>query len=141
MKQNTYKAQNIQVLKDLEAVRNKYNIFQLSEQIKKRGDNSKLAKILNIKESVLSRAICEAKILSISPDITIAKVTSIDSLKEHQIIKKYFEKVWDLNPTIGFRDKKYYYLRFKQEDTRKLISIIKPFIPNSMKYKIGERNE
>ena len=35
-------------------------------------------------------------------------------------------------------DKKYYYLRFKQEDSKKLIEIIKPFIINSMKYKIGE---
>ena len=36
---------------------------------------------------------------------------------------------------------KYYYLRFKQNDTKKLIEIIKPFIHKSMLYKIGEKNE
>ena len=47
-------------------------------------------------------------------------------------------KKFGLNPTIGFRDKKYYYLRFKQKDSRKLIEVIKPFIPSCMNYKIGE---
>lgn len=67
--------------------------------------------------------------------------TNSYSLEEHEIIKKYFEEIWGLSPTIGFRDKKYYYLRFKQDDTKKLIKIIKPYIPSSMKYKIGEENE
>ena len=66
--------------------------------------------------------------------------TNSYTLDEHKIMKKYFEDVWKLSPTIGFRDKKYYYLRFKQEDSKKLIEIIKPCIPESMKYKIGEKN-
>lgn len=67
--------------------------------------------------------------------------TNSYSLEEHKTIKKYFEEVWKLSPTIGFRDKKYYYLRFNQEDTKRLIEIIKPFILDSLRYKIGEKNE
>ena len=54
-------------------------------------------------------------------------------------MKKYFNEVWGLDPTIGFRDNKYYYLRFKQDDSEKLIDIIKLYIPKGMKYKIGEK--
>lgn len=64
--------------------------------------------------------------------------TNSYSLKEHQLIKSFFNKKFGLNPTIGFRDKKYHYLRFKQDDSKKLIKIIKPFMPNCMLYKIGE---
>jgi hypothetical protein len=67
--------------------------------------------------------------------------TNSFSFDEHKLIKKFFNDKFGLDPTIGFRDGKYYYLRFKQQDTKKLIEIIKPFIPNSMKYKIGEKNE
>lgn len=67
--------------------------------------------------------------------------TNSFSKKEHEIMKKYFNEVWNLDPTIGFRDNKYYYLRFKQEDSKKLIKIIRPHIPKSMKYKVGEKNE
>lgn len=67
--------------------------------------------------------------------------TNCFSKEEHVLMKDYFNKVWGLDPTIGFRDGKYYYLRFKQEDSKKLIRIVKPFIPNSMRYKIGEENE
>ena len=63
--------------------------------------------------------------------------TNSYSLEEHKLIKEFFEKRFELSPTIGFRDNKYYYLRFKKEDTQKLIKIIKPFIPESMIYKIG----
>lgn len=66
--------------------------------------------------------------------------TNSYTLKEHKIMKRYFEKMWGLSPTIGFRDKKYYFLRFKQEDSKKLIKIIKPYIPKFMGYKIGEKN-
>jgi len=66
--------------------------------------------------------------------------TNAYNLEEHQLMKKFFNDKFGLDPTIGFRDKKYYYLRFKKEDSKKLINIIKPFIPESMKYKIGEKN-
>jgi len=66
--------------------------------------------------------------------------TNSYSLKEHEIMKKYFEEIWSLSPTIGFRDNKYHYLRFKQEDSKKLVEIVKPFIPKFMSYKIGEKN-
>jgi len=313
--ESTYKADSIQVLEGLEAVRNRYNIFDLLNQINKRGDIVKLAKSLNVDRWALGRAIDEAEILSIFPNITKAKAVSLSTLKikrelelfskyydinklevrqlykkvkewrnlleknprillteeqhdliigstlgdasirqrnkncsfrvchskrqenylnwkynilkefittpiyfkskninnrfletldfstfthyifnhyrklfyknntktitrellnllnprslaiwlcddgsydnrqgyivictnsftleEHKIIKTYFEDIWGLSPTIGFRDKKYYYLRFKQEDSRKLIKIVKPFILDSMEYKIGEKN-
>jgi hypothetical protein len=63
--------------------------------------------------------------------------TNSYSLDEHKLIKEFFNKKFSLNPTIGFRDGKYYYLRFKREDSKKLIEIIKPFIPVGMEYKIG----
>ncbi len=67
--------------------------------------------------------------------------TNSFTLEEHELMKEFFKKKFELNPTIGFRDKKYYYLRFKQEDSKKLIEIIKPFIPKCMLYKIGGLNE
>jgi len=63
--------------------------------------------------------------------------TNSFSIEEHRLMKEFFNKRFGLDPTIGFRDGKYHYLRFKQEDTKKLIKIIKPFIPYSMLYKIG----
>jgi hypothetical protein len=63
--------------------------------------------------------------------------TNSFSLEEHKLIKKFFKIKFNLNPFIGFRDKKYYYLRFNKEDTLKLIKIINPFVSNYMSYKIG----
>lgn len=65
--------------------------------------------------------------------------TNAYNLEEHELMKEYFNKRFNLDPTIGFRDGKYYYLRFKKEDTKKLIKIIKLFIPNCMEYKIGSK--
>ena len=68
--------------------------------------------------------------------------TNAYTFEEHILMKEFFNKKFRLNPTIGFRDGKYYYLRFKKDDSRKLIEIIKPFIPVSMRYKIGRlKNE
>jgi hypothetical protein len=67
----------------------------------------------------------------------IVLCTNAYSFEEHKLIKDFFNKKFDLDPTIGFRDGKYYYLRFKQEDSKKLIEIIRPFIPQCMMYKIG----
>ena len=62
--------------------------------------------------------------------------------EEHILMKEFFNKKWGLDPTIGFRDGKYYYLRFTVKDTKKLISIIQKFIPiKEMLYKIGEKND
>lgn len=66
--------------------------------------------------------------------------TNAYTLEEHELMKKFFNDKFGLNPTIGFRDGKYYYLRFKQEDSKRLIEIVKPFIPLSMTYKVGEIN-
>jgi len=63
--------------------------------------------------------------------------TNSYSLEEHNLMKDFFKEKFNLNPTIGFRDGKYYYLRFKQFDTKILINIIKQFIPECMLYKIG----
>lgn len=67
----------------------------------------------------------------------IVLCTNSYTLEEHNIMKRFFKEKFGLDPTIGFRDKKYYYLRFKQEDSKKLIEIIKSYIPKSMLYKIG----
>ncbi len=66
--------------------------------------------------------------------------TNSYSLEEHKLIKQFFNEKFRLDPTIGFRDGKYYYLRFKQGDSKKLIKIIEPFIPKSMLYEIGGKN-
>ena len=66
--------------------------------------------------------------------------TNAFSLEEHQLMKKFFKDKFGLDPTIGFRDGKYYYLRFKQGDSKKLINLIKPYLPLCMLYKIGEKN-
>ncbi|MEK6861752.1 MAG: hypothetical protein AABY07_07315 [Nanoarchaeota archaeon] len=66
--------------------------------------------------------------------------TNAFSLGEHELMKKFFNERFGLDPTIGFRDGKYYYLRFKQGDTKKLIEIIRPHIPLCMIYKIGGQN-
>jgi len=68
----------------------------------------------------------------------IVLCTNSYSLEEHELMREFFNKKFGLNPTIGFRDGKYYYLRFKKEDSENLIKIIKPFILECMKYKIGE---
>ncbi len=68
----------------------------------------------------------------------IVLCTNSYSIREHKIMKEYFNEIWNLDPTIGFRDKKYYYLRFKQEDSKRLIKIVELFVPRCMKYKIGE---
>ena len=64
--------------------------------------------------------------------------TNSFNFEEHKLMKEFFNKRFGLTPTIGFRDKKYYYLRFNKEDSRKLIEIVRPFVPDCMKYKIGE---
>ncbi len=66
--------------------------------------------------------------------------TNAYTLEEHKLMKEFFNKKFGLDPTIGFREGKYYFLRFKQEDSKKLIDIIKPFIPLCMTYKIGGQN-
>jgi hypothetical protein len=67
----------------------------------------------------------------------IVLCTNAFTLEEHKLMKEFFSETFGLNPTIGFRDGKYYYLRFKKEDSKLLIEIIRPFIIESMIYKIG----
>ena len=71
----------------------------------------------------------------------IIMCTNSFSKEDHELMQKYFKDKWGLKTTIGFRDNKYYYLRFLKADTKKLIEIIRPYLPNSMLYKIGEKNE
>lgn len=66
--------------------------------------------------------------------------TNAYTLEEHKLMKEFFNEKFGLNPTIGFRDNKYYYLRFIKEDTNKLVQIVKSYIPTSMNYKIGGKN-
>ena len=99
------------------------------------------SKILNkLNSRSLAYWICDDGSYCISGENMILCTNSF-SKEEHILMKEYFNKKWKLDPTIGFRDKKYYYLRFKKEDTKKLIKIIKPYIPKSMRYKIGGKND
>lgn len=60
--------------------------------------------------------------------------------KEHTIIIKYFKQVWNLHPTLRVTRRKdknqSYFLTFNPNETRKFINIIKPYICNSMLYKV-----
>ncbi|MEK6938111.1 MAG: hypothetical protein AABX04_03630 [Nanoarchaeota archaeon] len=65
--------------------------------------------------------------------------TNSFSLKEHQLMQRYFKRKWGLNCSVRFRDGKYYYLSFYKKDTSKLGVMIEKFIPlEKMKYKIGK---
>ncbi len=64
--------------------------------------------------------------------------TNSFTFEEHKLMKEYFFEVWGINPTIGFRDNKYYFLRFTKKDTSKFIEIVRLHIPEFIKYKIGE---
>lgn len=111
------------------------NLFYAKGGIKK--INSEILNQLNPRS--LAYWICDDGSYSNKQGYVILCTNSF-SLEEHKLIKKFFNKRFGLNPTIGFRDDKYYYLRFKQEDSKKLIEIVKPYIPKSMLYKIGELN-
>ncbi len=67
--------------------------------------------------------------------------TNVYTLEEHKLMQEFFKEKFGLNPTICFKDGKYYYLRFLKKDTERLVEIIKPFMPTCMNYKIGEKNE
>ncbi len=117
-----------------------HNVFNFYRKLfYKNGKKRVTRKILNmLTPRSLAIWVCDDGSFGTSQPYIIL-CTNAFSLEEHEVIKKYFEEVWGLSPTIGFRDKKYYYLRFKEEDTKKLIEIIKPFVHESMKHKIGER--
>lgn len=60
--------------------------------------------------------------------------------KEHDIIIRYFKQVWKITPTLRIvkrRDRdQTFFLTFSVEETKKLIDIVKPFVIDSMKYKV-----
>lgn len=60
---------------------------------------------------------------------------------EHDIIIKYFKQVWNINPTLRVVKRKNrdqtYFLTFNVEETKKLVELLKPYIIDSMKYKVG----
>ena len=60
------------------------------------------------------------------------------SREENEIMVNYFKDEWNINCKIH-RDKNYYRLYFNSTELKKLIEIIKPFIINSMNYKICMR--
>lgn len=55
---------------------------------------------------------------------------------EHLIIKRYFENVWNIYPSIKMDKGKYYWLKFSAKEANKLITIIQPFIHETLLYKI-----
>lgn len=70
----------------------------------------------------------------------IVLCTNSFSLEEHKLMQTYFKERWSIACNIKKRGGKYHYLFFTKEDTKKLIEIVREFIPKSMKYKIGEQN-
>ncbi len=124
-----YSAEKITVLERLGAVRERFDIVELSKKIKRKGDLLILSQELKIKPMSLGLALEEARILSIFPKIHKSKSSALSRLRTNRKLKK-FADLYDVNK-----------LQARQLDSKKLINIIKPFIPNSMKYKIGEKNE
>ena len=57
----------------------------------------------------------------------------------HQKFEKKFS-VYGINCTIN-KSRNYYYLRFNNENSKKLLKLIKPYIHISMNYKINDREE
>lgn len=55
--------------------------------------------------------------------------------REHEIMRDYFTEVWGITPKIH-RRKVYYNLYFNRPNALKLYKLIKPFVPECMKYKI-----
>jgi len=66
--------------------------------------------------------------------------TNCFSYGENKIIKEWFKKQWNISPNLHScfkRNKRFYYIAFNKEETKKFIKIIKPYIHPSMNYKIG----
>ena len=65
--------------------------------------------------------------------------------KEHDIIIRYFKQVWKITPTLRIVKRKdrnqSFFLTFNVEETKKLVSIIEPYVINSMKYKVGFKSK
>ncbi len=58
--------------------------------------------------------------------------------KEHEIIQKWFKDKFDIKCKIGKTGRKYHYIKFNIDNTKKLIPLISSFVPDSMRYKLGE---
>jgi hypothetical protein len=65
-----------------------------------------------------------------------------NSESECKLVQKYFKVVWDIGASIQYArrgDKKYAMLQFSSTGVQKLFSIISPYIPDCMRYKIPKR--
>ena len=62
------------------------------------------------------------------------------SLSEIHILQKCFKEVFNIEAKYYSDRGKGYRMYFNQEETKKLIKIIRPYIIPSMRYKIGFRN-
>lgn len=60
--------------------------------------------------------------------------------KEHDIIIKYFKQRWNINPTLRVVKRKdriqTFFLTFSVEETKKFLEIVKPYVIESMSYKV-----
>ncbi len=113
-----------------------YNLFYKNGR---KGITKKVLELLN--PFSLAVWVCDDGSYCIKQDYIILCTNSF-TYSENKLIRDYFKDKWGLEPTIGFRDKKYYYLRFKKEDTIKVVNIIRNFIPvKELLYKIGEQND
>lgn len=60
------------------------------------------------------------------------------SKHEQIIMAEWFKERWNIDVEIDLdKRKNLYYLRFRKEPFEKLVSLIKPYVTNSMKYKVG----
>lgn len=57
------------------------------------------------------------------------------SLEEHEIIKNYFDVVWNIQWRVN-RDRQYYTLVTAATNANKFISVIKPYVCSQLNYKI-----
>lgn len=64
------------------------------------------------------------------------------SYEENLILKNYFFKKWDIKTSIIKYHRKHlnrtqYFLAFNKEEAQKFLTLIKNFVPHSMRYKLG----
>lgn len=59
------------------------------------------------------------------------------SLKENQIIQKYFLEKWKINVRPKLEKRKYWYIYINSTNLKKFFKLIRPYIHKSMNYKIN----
>ena len=111
-----YTAESIKVLERLEGVRRKFDIIEISKNIKKKGDLLVFSNLLKVKPRILNSAVDEGRILSIIPNAQKSKAGILSRLKTNREVK-LFSQTHDL----------------KNISARKLIKLIRDWNENIQK--------